>query len=120
MRLDQAAHEIDVIIGLKIKELRLSRGWKRGYLAPKINVTHQQLSKYENATNRISAGRLCAIAQAFKVPVGYFFEDLDFSNTFPIENDRMTLELLRYFNKINLSIKPVILHLVHTLSKTEH
>jgi len=36
-------------------------------------VTFQQLQKYENGANRISAGRLARVAAALKVPVTAFY-----------------------------------------------
>ena len=71
-------------------------------MADMIGVTYQQAHKYERGINRISAGRLFEIAQALRVPVGFFFEDLDLD-----ENDRemstrqrMCLELARNFSQI--------------------
>lgn len=46
----------------------------RDDLAQKIGTTHQQIHKYENALNRISAGRLAEIAEALDTPIGYFYE----------------------------------------------
>ena len=37
-------------------------------------MTFQQLQKYEKGTNRISAGRLLAIARALKMPAARFFD----------------------------------------------
>lgn len=49
-------------------------------LADKIGLTFQQLQKYENATNRISASRLWEIAQILDVPVAWFFEGIEGAN----------------------------------------
>ena len=38
-----------------------------------LDVTFQQVQKYETGTNRISAGRLQQIAEVFDVPVTYFY-----------------------------------------------
>ncbi|MBF8246801.1 MAG: helix-turn-helix transcriptional regulator, partial [Rickettsia sp.] len=42
--------EIDKIIGKKIYSLRLSQGFSRQQLSDIIQVTHQQLQKYEKGT----------------------------------------------------------------------
>ena len=39
-------------------------------------MTFQQIQKYENGINRVSATKLLAIAEAFGVDVGYFYEGL--------------------------------------------
>ena len=45
-------------------------------VAEKIGVAHQQLLKYENAQNRVSAGRLYKLASVLDVPVHWFFSEL--------------------------------------------
>jgi len=72
-RFDDYADTVDKIVGARVKELRLLKKWSRAILCKEINVTQQMLQKYELATNRISAGRLKAIAKAFNKPVGYFY-----------------------------------------------
>jgi transcriptional regulator with XRE-family HTH domain len=44
-------------------------------LARALNVTFQQVQKYERGTNRITAGRLLDIARILLVPVQFFYED---------------------------------------------
>jgi transcriptional regulator with XRE-family HTH domain len=78
-------------------------GLSRHQLAEKIGVTHQQLQKYEKGINRISAGRLVAIANALSKPVSYFFEDVDSSNeadVLPNQHHRMCIEVSRNFLRI--------------------
>ena len=48
-------------------------------LGRKLDVTFQQVQKYENGANRISASKLFMIATALGVEPGYFFEGLDVS-----------------------------------------
>ena len=47
-------------------------------VAEVLGITYQQLYKYEKGVNRISAGRLhaLALARALEVDVGYFYEGL--------------------------------------------
>ena len=42
-----------------------------------VGVSIQQIQKYEKATNRVSSGKLFAIAKYLKVPVTYFYEKSD-------------------------------------------
>jgi transcriptional regulator with XRE-family HTH domain len=44
-------------------------------LARALNITFQQVQKYEKGANRVSAGRLLQIAQVLLVPIQYFYED---------------------------------------------
>ncbi|SEO68116.1 Helix-turn-helix [Rhodopseudomonas pseudopalustris] len=53
---------------------RLVLNMSQETLAEKLGLTFQQIQKYENAANRISASRLQQIADALNVPVGFLFE----------------------------------------------
>jgi len=100
-RKNEFTSRVDTMIGMKIHELRISMGLSRQQLAPKIGVTHQQLQKYEKGTNRISAGRLAAIAQALKKSVSYFFDDIEKDNDLlPTQHQRMCIEVSRNFLRI--------------------
>jgi transcriptional regulator with XRE-family HTH domain len=54
---------------------RLALGLTQTKVANAINVTFQQIQKYEKGTNGISSLRLMQLANFLKVPVIYFFED---------------------------------------------
>jgi len=43
-------------------------------VAKKLEVSFQQVQKYENGTNRIASGRLFQIAKLFDIPVQTLFE----------------------------------------------
>jgi transcriptional regulator with XRE-family HTH domain len=100
-RKNEFTERVDTIIGVKIHELRISMGLSRQQLAEKIGVTHQQLQKYEKGTNRISAGRLAAIAKALKKPVSFFFEGMeDADHVLPTQHQRMCIEVSRNFLRV--------------------
>jgi len=67
----------DAEIGRRVRMLRLQRGLSQTELGTLINVTFQQVQKYEKGTNRISAGRLQRIAEVLTVPVSFFFATFD-------------------------------------------
>jgi transcriptional regulator with XRE-family HTH domain len=62
-------------LGVKLKLRRLALGLTQTKVAKAINVTFQQIQKYEKGTNGVSSIRLLQIANYLKVPVNYFFED---------------------------------------------
>ena len=86
---------------------RILLGMNQQALARKLGLTFQQVQKYENGTNRVSASRLAGIAEALGVRVGYFFCDLDEN---PASQQEMlwqkrigqteALELVRYYYAI--------------------
>ena len=59
--------EADRTIGARVRTYRLTAGLSQTDLANRLGVTFQQVQKYENGKNRISAGKVCAIAEALKV-----------------------------------------------------
>ena len=62
-------------LGSKLRMRRLALGLTQTKVAQAINVTFQQIQKYEKGTNGISSLRIIQLANFLKVPVVYFFED---------------------------------------------
>ena len=60
-------------IGIKIKNRRLELKLTQSKLAKRINVTFQQIQKYEKGSNGTSAYRLWEISKALRVSMSYFF-----------------------------------------------
>jgi transcriptional regulator with XRE-family HTH domain len=54
--------------------LRLHRGLSQTELGNELEITFQQVQKYEKGTNRISAGRLQKIGEVLNVPITFFFK----------------------------------------------
>jgi transcriptional regulator with XRE-family HTH domain len=67
-------NNVDQIIGKKIYSLRLENNMSQAELAKEIGVSAQQLQKYENAKNRISAARLALIAKVLDKYISYFYQ----------------------------------------------
>ena len=82
--------------GLKLR--RVALGLTQAGLADRLGVTYQQMHKYEAGANRITAGRLHAVAEALGVGMGHFYEGLqapDWPGT--AQRDRAGLALARSF-----------------------
>ena len=62
-------------LGNKLKLRRLALGLTQTKVARDINVTFQQIQKYEKGTNGVSSIRLLQLSNYLKVPINYFFED---------------------------------------------
>ena len=65
----------NVHLGKKLRLRRLSLGLTQTKVAQAINVTFQQIQKYEKGTNGISSLRIMQLSNFLKVPVVFFFED---------------------------------------------
>ena len=62
-------------LGNKLKLRRLALGLTQTKVAKAINVTFQQIQKYEKGTNGVSSIRLLQLSNYLKVPIYYFYED---------------------------------------------
>jgi transcriptional regulator with XRE-family HTH domain len=62
-------------LGAKLRMRRLALGLTQTKVAQAINITFQQIQKYEKGTNGISSLRLMQLSNFLKVPVVYFFEN---------------------------------------------
>jgi transcriptional regulator with XRE-family HTH domain len=69
-------NESDNTVAQRVRFRRIQLDKTQEELANAVGVTFQQIQKYENGTNRISAGRLQQIADALEVPVSFFFGPL--------------------------------------------
>ena len=72
---DLVEENFNIHLGKKLRLRRLSLGLTQTKVAQAINVTFQQIQKYEKGTNGVSSIRLLQLANYLKVPVNYFFED---------------------------------------------
>jgi len=66
---------IDLYVGGRLRTARILAGLSQEKLGDALNVTFQQIQKYEKGTNRISASRLQTAARILALPVSHFFED---------------------------------------------
>src|ERR1700730_16985966 len=64
----------DIQIGQRIRAQRLNSGMSQTDLADRLDVTFQQVQKYEKGVNRVGAGRLEQIAEAIGVTPALFFD----------------------------------------------
>ena len=83
-------------LGSKLRMRRLSLGLTQTKVAQAINVTFQQIQKYEKGTNGISSLRIMQLANFLKVPVLYFFEDYPSYKGENADNQDSKVEDLNY------------------------
>ncbi len=70
------SHPVDVHVGKKIKQMRALRRLSQTDVAQKLNLSFQQIQKYEIGSNRVAASRLYELSKIFGVPTSYFFDGL--------------------------------------------
>ena len=62
-------------LGNMLKMRRLALGLTQTKVAKAINVTFQQIQKYEKGINGVSSIRLLQLSNYLKVPINYFFDN---------------------------------------------
>lgn len=73
-KLERSPNPVDLHVGARVRMRRKFLGMSQESLAEFIELTFQQVQKYERGSNRISASKLFEIAKALKAPIAYFFE----------------------------------------------
>ncbi len=130
---------VDVHVGKRVRLRRTLLGMSQEQLGASLNITFQQVQKYERGANRISASRLWDISQILDVQISYFFGDMtdDTMRSSPrsvsrgenihFDNDnardpmarRETLELVRtYYSIKSLKVRKRISEMVKSLAAT--
>ena len=104
-------------LGSKLRMRRLALGLTQTKVAQAINVTFQQIQKYEKGTNGISSLRIMQLGRVLKVPVVYFFEDYpDYkeavNNNTVVEEDYNYSFLAKLFSSLSDKQKEKILHVL--------
>ena len=67
---------VDVHVGARLRVRRTLLGMNQTELGDTIGLTFQQVQKYENGVNRISASRLFDLSRILDVPIQFFFDDM--------------------------------------------
>ncbi|MBT7605420.1 MAG: helix-turn-helix transcriptional regulator [Kordiimonadaceae bacterium] len=68
---------IDIYVGSRLRLRRALIGMSQEKLGNALEITFQQVQKYERGTNRISSSRLFQISRILDVSVSFFFDDMD-------------------------------------------
>ena len=99
---------IDQHVGERIRSRRAELGLTQEQLAEALDISYQQIQKYETGANRISASRMFEMARKLDVDLGYFFEGLPLEDERaqerPLEHggrQRSAIELVRKFAQID-------------------
>lgn len=128
VELDRSPNPVDRHVGLRIRLRRKELSLSQERLAHAVDLTFQQIQKYERASNRVSASKLWDIAHALNAPIGYFFDGLpegepldghdapsEALQAFLLSNEG--LELLAAFPRIrDAAVRRRVLELVRALA----
>jgi len=104
-------------LGKKLRLRRLSLGLTQTQVAQAINVTFQQIQKYEKGTNGVSSARLLQLANFLKVQIKFFFENYQGFYETNKSEERQCLNysfLAKLVSELSLDEKTKILQFLNT------
>lgn len=109
---------VDRHVGLRLRERRVALGLSQTALADRLDLTFQQIQKYERGANRLSASTLLRVAEAVDVPVSYFFDGLPSTlrPDAPPVPSAASLELLRRIAQLDPGARHKVLQLLALLA----
>ena len=114
----------NIHLGKKLRMRRLSLGLTQTKVAQAINVTFQQIQKYEKGTNGVSSARLMQISQFLKVPITYFFEEYkdykEFHSKTLLSEDLNYSFLTKTFSSLSKLEKEKILQVLRNTENLEN
>jgi transcriptional regulator with XRE-family HTH domain len=114
----------DQRIGKLIRILRHKAGLSQTELGQAIDVTFQQVQKYEKGTNRVASSTLSSLSKVLGVTPGYFFEthkiaaNSDGEDALGLLADKRAHRLLTAFSSIKSNkLKDAIVDLTEELAQ---
>jgi transcriptional regulator with XRE-family HTH domain len=107
---------LDAVLGDRIRRRRRELGLSQSALGGKLGITFQQVQKYENGTNRVSATMLLKLSDALALSVTELLQEIDPAATaadIEVQSD----QLVKSFAKIqSAELRAAVLMLVAGLS----
>lgn len=79
--------KIERHIGQQLRRQRQALKLTQQQVAETLNLTSQQIHKYEKGVNRISASQLLSLSKVLLVPTNFFYEGLEEGGSLTKEND---------------------------------
>ena len=109
---------VDVHVGGRVKAGRTLIGMSREELEKHVGVTFQQIQKYENGMNRISASKLWVISLVLGRPISWFFEGIGERKRKgdDILTKRETLQLVRYFSACDPDVQKHLAAMINAVA----
>lgn len=116
---------IDVHVGHRVRLGRTLLGMSQEKLGEALNLTFQQIQKYERGTNRISSSKLFKLSKTLGVPISFFFDGIEsgkdnaLSQSIAVDttiHTREALEHLRALHTLPMTSRKAISNLVKTIA----
>lgn len=112
------APDIDRALGQKLREARVERGWSQGDLATRVNLSHQQIQKYETGVNRVCVSTLYALAEVLEVPVAALLPEHGVTNPLPHGGaNQVLLHVVRHLEQLPDDIRKSFAATIRAVNK---
>jgi transcriptional regulator with XRE-family HTH domain len=126
---------IDKHVGARVRGRRMGMRLSQTKLGQTVDVTFQQIQKYENGSNRIGASNLYKISKTLGVDVGFFYEGVE--NAFtdggpglsdggqmafdrdPMNSREAIVLMHNYFRIPELTVRKKLFNLVRSLADSK-
>ena len=122
------ARQVDAYVGERIRTRRTELGLTQDDLASALEISYQQVQKYETGANRVSAGRLFQIALKLDIDVAHFFEGAEQATVSGADvkpmahggTGRSTIQIARNFSEISdANVRAAINGLIKSIIRKE-
>ena len=110
-------HLVDIHVGQKLRELRSLAGLTQTALADSVDLTFQQIQKYENGANRVAASRLWDFAGVLRAPVESFFPTASLPSGLVWLDDPAFVQWVRLYHDTPEDSRDALLQIVKILAK---
>ncbi|MCK6418179.1 MAG: helix-turn-helix domain-containing protein [Alphaproteobacteria bacterium] len=121
------ADHIDLQVGRNLRTFRTFLGLSQEDVGTALEMTFQQIQKYELGKNKISASAIYRLSQFFKIPISHFYKGIEqktqqqrhiAESLYALDRD--TIELLAIFQKIpNKTTQKALLSLLRNYEKNK-
>lgn len=133
VNLDETSSSVNADIGRKIRSARIILGLTQKTLSKLMNITFQQVQKYEKGVNRISASMLWSLSNKLGIEINYFFPgvkatpgkvkeaktafNFDFDFIKKDKDSKNLIMLIKHFRNLkDPDLKKQVLQLVYSMS----
>ena len=95
-------HPLDIVIGQQLRLRRKMMGMSQADIAKRCGITFQQIQKYENGANSLSARRLYELSHLLQVSPLYFYSPYQQGECLPLADalTSQTIHLVQDFTAI--------------------
>ncbi len=109
---------VDVHVGGRVKAGRTLIGMSQPELGKHVGVAFQQIQKYENGMNRITASRLWVISLVLRRPISWFFEGIGERKrkVGDLLAKRETLRLVRYLSACDPDVQKHLAAMINAVA----